>query len=416
MKHISLHLPTTPLHSPSKPKSKIDSPPPIDVALLPVPAAGMQVKGVRTIVRRFRGAIQIVARSHHHQSPAIAALVPAPPPPPTATAPDPFEAFVPPVVAVDLDLSPKHSSDSLASSSHSTSSSHLTQPAERHRSSSTFSSSPSSIFGTAVDHSSSCDASLEVQPSMSGDASSYTSALPEGQSIDLSDLSHGSTQDASTVASSEHIARPTQYPEHEEEDEQTQDEDEDEDEVTPQRADSSAPGDDERSSTLDEPQFGTSEQPADSTEFAAASPVSQEPTEPEAPDPFLEDVSEESDTSEVPPNESAEPAGGLSVDETAQSLAAAEEVALAQSPPPTWPTDVPNTSIDLNKAVPPPPPPAAEDDDEDEEDSPELYLPGLVLPTMFLPIPNVGSSSFYTLTWWLPGRHVYYPCTIRRTH
>ena len=64
----------------------------------------------------------------------------------------------------------------------------------------------------------------------------------------------------------------------------------------------------------------------------------------------------------------------------------------------------------------PPPPPAAEEDDEDEEDSPELYLPGLVLPTMFLPIPNVGSSPFSMLTWWLPGHHVYYPCTIRRTH
>lgn len=419
MKHINLHLPSTPLHSPSKPKPKASPPSPIDVALLPVPAAGMQVKGVRTIVRRFRGAIQIVARSKHHQSPAIAALVPAPPPPPTAAAPDPFEAFVPPVVAVDLVLSPKHSSDSLASSSHSASSSHPTQPpAARHRSSSTFSSSPSSVFETAADHSSSCDRSLEAQANMSDDASPYTSAVPEGESIDLPESSRGSVHDASTVASSENLARPTQYPDHEEE-EQDEDDDSDDSEETPQRADSSALGDDERSSTLDEPQFGTSDQSADSTDFAAETPEARDSPESEAPDPFLEDVPEDSPTSEVPPEELAEeqPAGGLSVDETAQSLAAAEEVALAQSPPPTAPTEVPNTAFDLNKAVPPPPPAAAaEEDDEDEEDSPELYLPGLVLPTMFLPIPNVGSLSFSMLTWWLPGRHVYYPCTIRRTH
>lgn len=253
---------------------------------------------------------------------------------------------------------------------------------------------------------------------MSDDASPYTSAVPEGRSIDLPESSHGSVHDASTVASSENLARPTQYPEHEQSEEQDEDEDDDESEETPQRADSSARGDDERSSTLDEPQFGTSEQPADSTDFASVSPAAEEPTESEVPDPFLEDVPEDSPTSEVPPEEPAEErhARGLSVDETAQSLAAAEEVALAQSPPPTAPTEVPNTAFDLNKAVPLPPPPAAEEDDEDEEDSPELYLPGLVLPTMFLPIPNVGSSSFSMLTWWLPGHHVYYPCTIRRTH
>lgn len=368
MKHIHLHIPSTPLHSPSKHKPTATSPPPIDAALSPVHTAGMQVKGVRTIVRRFRGAIQIVARSAHH-SPAIAALVPASSSPPTSAAPDSFEAFVPPVVAVDLALSPKHSSDSLASSCSASSSYHSQLPTERHRSSSTFSSSPSSVFGTAVDHSSSCDSSLEVKPSMSGDA---TSAVPEGQSIDLSESS---------------------------------------DEV---EAESPSPGDEERSSTLDELQFGTSEQPADLTDFAAASPEAQES---EASDPFFEDVSEDGDshTSEVPPNESTEPAGGLSVDETAQSFAAAEEVALAQSPPPTGHIPVPYTAFDLNKDVPPPPPPA-EDDEEDEEDTPELYLPGLVLPAMFLPIPNVGSSFFYTLTWWLPGHHIYYPCTIRRTH
>lgn len=37
-----------------------------------------------------------------------------------------------------------------------------------------------------------------------------------------------------------------------------------------------------------------------------------------------------------------------------------------------------------NKDVPPPP------SESEEEDAPELYLPGLVLPTMFLPIPNAS--------------------------
>ena len=31
----------------------------------------------------------------------------------------------------------------------------------------------------------------------------------------------------------------------------------------------------------------------------------------------------------------------------------------------------------------------AEDEDEDEDEPPELYLPGLIIPTLFLPIPNV---------------------------
>ncbi|TDL23637.1 hypothetical protein BD410DRAFT_720445 [Rickenella mellea] len=39
---------------------------------------------------------------------------------------------------------------------------------------------------------------------------------------------------------------------------------------------------------------------------------------------------------------------------------------------------------DLNKAVPPPPPPDSDSDDELHD----LYMPGLIVPTMFLPIPN----------------------------
>lgn len=43
---------------------------------------------------------------------------------------------------------------------------------------------------------------------------------------------------------------------------------------------------------------------------------------------------------------------------------------------------------DLNKDVPPPP------TDSEEEDAPEIYQPGLVLPTMFLPIPNASYFLF----------------------
>ena len=67
---------------------------------------------------------------------------------------------------------------------------------------------------------------------------------------------------------------------------------------------------------------------------------------------------------------------------------------------------------------------SSDDDEEDEEDVPELYLPGLTLPTMFLPIPNVRYPLFSSLTWWLSKSTLYYAatttarprfCTIRQT-
>ena len=71
----------------------------------------------------------------------------------------------------------------------------------------------------------------------------------------------------------------------------------------------------------------------------------------------------------------------------------------------------------LNKDVPPPPVEEqnGDDDDDDEEEGqqeevPEIYLPALTLPTMFLPIPNVRLSfSFYFLTWWLRRRSIVRP-------
>jgi hypothetical protein len=64
----------------------------------------------------------------------------------------------------------------------------------------------------------------------------------------------------------------------------------------------------------------------------------------------------------------------------------------------------PLSSANIHKDVPAPPPPAS----SDEEEVPELYLPGLIIPTMFLPIPNVRRSFSFHLTWWLSKSLMYY--------
>lgn len=130
--------------------------------------------------------------------------------------------------------------------------------------------------------------------------------------------------------------------------------------------------------------------------------------EPEVPNPFIGEDSEgalsegENVSSDVegasPDSESVHPAD--------------EEIALAQSALPA-PSEVPSfiLSPNVNKDVPPPPV------SDTESEAPELYLPGLTMPTMFLPIPNVRLSLSYTLTWWFHRRPplMYIPCTIRRT-
>lgn len=65
----------------------------------------------------------------------------------------------------------------------------------------------------------------------------------------------------------------------------------------------------------------------------------------------------------------------------------AEEISLSQ--PHSGEYSSPLLSSNVYKAVPPPSPPDSDEDDE----TPELYLPGLVIPTMFLPIPNVRFLS-----------------------
>ncbi|EPQ56229.1 hypothetical protein GLOTRDRAFT_138022 [Gloeophyllum trabeum ATCC 11539] len=123
--------------------------------------------------------------------------------------------------------------------------------------------------------------------------------------------------------------------------------------------------------------------------------------EPPVPDPFLVDDSESSDAgSEREP----QAAPVTSDSQLSESMHPAEEISLAASatlPTPSQPSPAPLPSPNLNKSVPPTPAPIS-DDEEDEEETPEVYLPALVHPTMFLPIPNVRlSSAFSSLTWWL---------------
>ncbi|KAG6891591.1 hypothetical protein C0992_002629 [Termitomyces sp. T32_za158] len=101
--------------------------------------------------------------------------------------------------------------------------------------------------------------------------------------------------------------------------------------------------------------------------------------EPDVPDPFLIDddtLSEEGpvigDT--TPPSQSVT----LSPTEVPLTLLPLTNVAEPSKTSVTGPT-----SPNVNKAVPPLPA-----DSEDEDEAPDLYLPGLLLPTMFLPIPN----------------------------
>lgn len=87
-------------------------------------------------------------------------------------------------------------------------------------------------------------------------------------------------------------------------------------------------------------------------------------------------------------------------------------------PQPPATTDIALTTSSPDRTAQPspaPPPPSASapgpDSDEDEEEMPDLYIPALIAPTMFLPIPNVRFSYFFkpVLTWWLSKGVLSYP-------
>lgn len=125
--------------------------------------------------------------------------------------------------------------------------------------------------------------------------------------------------------------------------------------------------------------------------------------EPETPDPFLIDeegdaLSEDEDSSAAVSQLTVSPAHDVPLD----------------LPPPSSPE--PDNSIqrqaltsplpNLNKDVPPPP-----SSESEQEEILDVYVPTLIMPTMFLPIPNVRLPLFTnTLTWWLCRNSMYNTC------
>lgn len=153
--------------------------------------------------------------------------------------------------------------------------------------------------------------------------------------------------------------------------------------------------------------------------------------EPAIPDPFIVDDGDDDSEDEVGSSDER-----MAASTTESSAAADDEIALAQStifePDPATPTQptypasiAPATSpypqpalfspqpnlLNVHKEMPAVP--SAASSEEEDEEPPELYLPGLVLPTMFLPIPNV---RFHTLSF-VPGRAftIMFPDGVRPT-
>lgn len=147
--------------------------------------------------------------------------------------------------------------------------------------------------------------------------------------------------------------------------------------------------------------------PLQTTPPMLASPPPVILVEPDIPDPFL--IDEEGDAlsggdGEEEEASSADVSGTVSPHDVSLSIPA--------SPIPSS-ISQPNLllSPNINKDVPPPP----SDSEEEEEEVPEVHLPGLIIPTMFLPIPNVRHFFLSNqLTWWLSRSLMYNTCT-RRT-
>ena len=111
---------------------------------------------------------------------------------------------------------------------------------------------------------------------------------------------------------------------------------------------------------------------------AISSTLSPIDVEVEIPDPFLiddgEDEDEDDDTPPISP----------SYDSHKSSIPPSDEIS-----PSTSSRHVLLASADVNKAIPPP----SAISDEEEEEIPKIVAPGIVAPTMFLPIPNVRPPS-----------------------
>ncbi|KAG6868957.1 hypothetical protein C0993_007171 [Termitomyces sp. T159_Od127] len=102
--------------------------------------------------------------------------------------------------------------------------------------------------------------------------------------------------------------------------------------------------------------------------------------EPDVPDPFLIDDDTLSEEGPVV-DDTMSPSQSIALSPTEVPLTLLSLTNVAE---PTTTHTVGPTSPNVNKDVPPLP----ADSGTDEDEAPDLYLPGLLLPTMFLPIPN----------------------------
>ena len=131
-------------------------------------------------------------------------------------------------------------------------------------------------------------------------------------------------------------------------------------------------------------------------------------TEPEVPDPFL--IDEEGDAlSEEERNALEE---NVSSESQELGTAAHEISLLPQEASATAAAELPPFSPlpAVNKDVPPLP-----STESEKEEAPEIFVPALIAPSMFLPIPNVRRSFIYNhLTWYL-SRSIMYYMYARRT-
>jgi hypothetical protein len=102
------------------------------------------------------------------------------------------------------------------------------------------------------------------------------------------------------------------------------------------------------------------------------------------PDPFLVDEPDDlAVEGEDPPSPGSQ---------SPQSLAhPSDEISLDVDPTPTQSF---LSSAQVEKDVPPIPS-SSDPDDRDEEDSPDIIVPGIIAPTMFLPIPHVRFLIFF---------------------
>ncbi|KAK7687868.1 hypothetical protein QCA50_009087 [Cerrena zonata] len=148
----------------------------------------------------------------------------------------------------------------------------------------------------------------------------------------------------------------------------------------------------------------------ESEDFAESSMTEDhvdEAPESDVPNPFLVDDPDEPDSESSDEDDNASQAPNPSEDD----IIPADEIALAQS---TTNLTTPTSALLLNKPTPPTPEPSprpskfpsvVEEDSSssEDDDSPlEMYLPGLVLPTMFHPLPNTDPLATL-LTKYIPA-------------